>query len=134
MHASLHWWLKIVKNFSTIEYSGGTLLYFSFSCSGAIDPSPDFFLTMTYIAVTHRDNEMPDKYNEQHPLWDEHTGRDPIVVTAIHSGHALREEVREIMALDEASRLREEDLSLLKTRSLAEILTLLHMIYAAIRV
>jgi len=109
MHASLHWWLKIVKNFSTIEYSGGTLLYFSFSCSGAIDPSPDFFLTMTYIAVTHRDNEMPDKYNEQHPLWDEHTGRDPIIVTAIHSGHALREEVREIMALDEASRLREED-------------------------
>jgi len=47
--------------------------------------------------------------DQQHPLWDEHTGQDPIVVTAIHSGHALREELREIMALDEESRLREED-------------------------
>lgn len=52
---------------------------------------------------------MPNRYDEQHPLWDEHTGRDPIVVTAIHSGHALRQELQEIIALDEANRLREED-------------------------
>lgn len=43
------------------------------------------------------------------PLWEEHTGSDPIIVTAIHSGHSLREELGEIMALGEASRLREED-------------------------
>ena len=52
---------------------------------------------------------MANGEQEKHPLWDEHTGADPIVVTAIHSGHALREELQEIMALDEASRLREED-------------------------
>lgn len=47
--------------------------------------------------------------NDQHPLWDEHRGADPVIVTAIHSGHALREELAEIMALDESQRLREED-------------------------
>jgi N-formylglutamate deformylase len=47
--------------------------------------------------------------NSKHPLWDEHTGTDPIVVTAIHSGHALREELQEIMLLSEDERLREED-------------------------
>ena len=52
---------------------------------------------------------MTEYKSNKHPLWDEHTGSDPIVVTAIHSGHALREELQEIMALDEASRLREED-------------------------
>ena len=52
---------------------------------------------------------MTDDYDGKHPLWDVHTGRDPVVVTAIHSGHALREELMAIMALDEASRLREED-------------------------
>lgn len=52
---------------------------------------------------------MADNFNETHPLWDKHVGSDPIVVTAIHSGHALRDELMEIMALDEESRLREED-------------------------
>lgn len=52
---------------------------------------------------------MANEERDKHPLWDEHTGADPIVVTAIHSGHALREELLETMALDEASRLREED-------------------------
>jgi len=47
--------------------------------------------------------------NTRHPLWDEHTGSDPIVVTAVHCGHALRDELREIVALDEKSRLHEED-------------------------
>lgn len=44
-----------------------------------------------------------------HPLWDEHKGHDPVIVTAIHSGHALRPEILDIMALDEEQRLREED-------------------------
>lgn len=64
---------------------------------------------MTYMVLTKCDNEMSGSYNDQHPLWDKHIGRDPVVVTAIHSGHAMREELREIMALEEASRLREED-------------------------
>lgn len=33
----------------------------------------------------------------------------PLVVTAIHNGHAIRDEVAAIMALSEADRLREED-------------------------
>lgn len=47
--------------------------------------------------------------NFKHPLWDEHSGTDPVIVTAIHSGHALRPELEEIIALDEETRLREED-------------------------
>ncbi|HEC15932.1 MAG TPA: N-formylglutamate amidohydrolase [Sedimenticola sp.] len=52
---------------------------------------------------------MPDSQDHDHPLWDEHLGGDPVIVTAVHSGHALREELREIIALDEKTRLREED-------------------------
>ena len=52
---------------------------------------------------------MTDKEHQGHPLWDEHTGTDPVMVTAVHSGHALRDELREIMALDDKTRLREED-------------------------
>jgi N-formylglutamate amidohydrolase len=36
-------------------------------------------------------------------------GDGPIVATAIHDGHALREEVAALTALDDAARLREED-------------------------
>ncbi len=36
-------------------------------------------------------------------------GDGPVVATAIHQGHGLRPEVAERMALDEATRLREED-------------------------
>jgi N-formylglutamate amidohydrolase len=36
-------------------------------------------------------------------------GDGPIVATAIHDGHALREEVAALTALEEADRLREED-------------------------
>ena len=34
---------------------------------------------------------------------------DPIIATAIHAGHGLSDELRPYMALDNASRLREED-------------------------
>jgi N-formylglutamate amidohydrolase len=36
-------------------------------------------------------------------------GQEPLAATAIHNGHALREEVAEIAALSEPDRLREED-------------------------
>ena len=36
-------------------------------------------------------------------------GDGPIVATAIHDGHAVRPEVAELLALDSATRLREED-------------------------
>lgn len=34
---------------------------------------------------------------------------DPIIATAIHAGHALGVEIMPFVALDEATRLREED-------------------------
>ncbi|MFC1748932.1 N-formylglutamate amidohydrolase [Pseudomonadota bacterium] len=52
---------------------------------------------------------MSEPSEKGHPLWDEHTGADPVIVTAVHSGHALREELLEVIALDERTRLREED-------------------------
>lgn len=42
-------------------------------------------------------------------LWSVERGASPIVGTAIHNGHGLREEVAAAMALDDAQRLREED-------------------------
>lgn len=36
-------------------------------------------------------------------------GPGPIIATAIHDGHALRDELASLVCLDEASRLREED-------------------------
>ncbi len=42
-------------------------------------------------------------------IWNLERGLGPVVATAIHDGHAVREEVIRHMALDEASRLREED-------------------------
>jgi N-formylglutamate amidohydrolase len=41
--------------------------------------------------------------------WNVERGEGPIVAMAIHHGHLLRDEVQGHMALDEASRLREED-------------------------
>ena len=41
--------------------------------------------------------------------WRASRGEGPVVATAIHDGHGLRDEVRAAMALDEAGRLREED-------------------------
>jgi N-formylglutamate deformylase len=42
-------------------------------------------------------------------LWKLTVGNNPLVATAIHNGHDTREEIRELLALDESSRLREED-------------------------
>jgi len=47
--------------------------------------------------------------NNLHPLWSVHTGEDVIFATALHAGHDIRREMAQIMALDELSRLREED-------------------------
>ena len=46
---------------------------------------------------------------EQTVIWELHRGNSPLVGAAIHDGHALRDEVAEIMALNELERLREED-------------------------
>jgi N-formylglutamate amidohydrolase len=36
-------------------------------------------------------------------------GNGPVIAASIHSGHAVRDEVRDQLALDENNRLREED-------------------------
>ena len=41
--------------------------------------------------------------------WTVETGDDPIVATAIHAGHELRDDVADLMKLAEDDRLREED-------------------------
>jgi N-formylglutamate amidohydrolase len=46
---------------------------------------------------------------EQSIIWELHEGNSPLVATAIHDGHAVREEVAELLAVDEVERLREED-------------------------
>jgi N-formylglutamate deformylase len=46
---------------------------------------------------------------EQAVNWTLEEGNSPLVATAIHDGHGLRDEVAEIMLLGEADRLREED-------------------------
>ena len=43
------------------------------------------------------------------PIWRLQIGHGPLVATAIHDGHELREELLDYVALDEAGRLREED-------------------------
>ena len=42
-------------------------------------------------------------------VWTKVLGEGPLVALALHSGHDLRPEVREIMSLEENDRLREED-------------------------
>ncbi|KAA3620040.1 MAG: N-formylglutamate amidohydrolase [Calditrichaeota bacterium] len=42
-------------------------------------------------------------------IWQLNQGDVPLVATAIHNGHNLREEVADLMALSDAERLREED-------------------------
>lgn len=42
-------------------------------------------------------------------MWDIYQGNGPLVATAIHNGNQIRPELSEYMALDENSRLREED-------------------------
>jgi len=43
------------------------------------------------------------------PIWHLTTGNGPLVATAVHNGHAVRKEVDNLFALDDAGRLREED-------------------------
>jgi len=43
------------------------------------------------------------------PIWRFHIGDGPLVATAIHDGHAMRDDLLEHTALDDAGRLREED-------------------------
>ncbi len=50
-----------------------------------------------------------DTSNDDQLWWRLARGEGPVVATAIHDGHGLREEVRAAMALGEADRLREED-------------------------
>lgn len=42
-------------------------------------------------------------------IWLEHQGEGPVFATAIHAGHNIRNELLPLLALDEATRLREED-------------------------
>lgn len=42
-------------------------------------------------------------------IWRLQIGHGPLVATAIHDGHDLRDEIVEYMSLDDAGRLREED-------------------------
>jgi hypothetical protein len=42
-------------------------------------------------------------------IWKLKKGDSPIIATAVHDGHNLRDEVAEIMKLSESDRLREED-------------------------
>jgi N-formylglutamate deformylase len=43
------------------------------------------------------------------PIWRGEEGESPIVAVAVHAGHALRTSIAGLTALDDASRLREED-------------------------
>ncbi len=47
--------------------------------------------------------------NDQLEIWKMHIGDSPIVATAIHDGHQLREDVAGLIALSDKERLREED-------------------------
>lgn len=42
-------------------------------------------------------------------LWTVHRGASPVIGTAIHDGHGMREQLRALTALTDAERLREED-------------------------
>ncbi|MBC8868534.1 MAG: N-formylglutamate amidohydrolase [Planctomycetes bacterium] len=46
---------------------------------------------------------------DSEPIWRLHAGGGPLVATAIHDGNDVRDEVAELLALDDATRLREED-------------------------
>lgn len=46
---------------------------------------------------------------ENGPLWTSHRGPGPLIGLAVHSGHQIRAELRRRFAIDEATRLREED-------------------------
>ena len=43
------------------------------------------------------------------PVWQVARGEGPLVATAVHAGHAVRDNVFAQLALDDGERLREED-------------------------
>lgn len=45
----------------------------------------------------------------ENKIWLEHQGEGPLIATAIHAGHDIRNELLPLLAIDEATRLREED-------------------------
>ena len=49
------------------------------------------------------------KVNINSTNWHIQKGNSPLIVTAIHDGHKIRDEIAEIIALSEEERLREED-------------------------
>ena len=44
------------------------------------------------------------------PVWQGTESDSPVIAVAVHAGHLLRDEIAGVMALDEATRSREEDL------------------------
>ena len=42
-------------------------------------------------------------------IWRQMTGNGPLVAAAVHAGHAMRDSLRQHLAIDPAARLREED-------------------------
>lgn len=50
-----------------------------------------------------------NRLTDDQMFWHVTRGVGPVIATAIHDGHGLREDVREAMALSDADRLREED-------------------------
>ncbi len=53
-------------------------------------------------------NTIPESEGEN-VIWNLKRGDSPLIATAVHDGHDLRDEVAEIMKLGERDRLREED-------------------------
>lgn len=53
-------------------------------------------------------NTIPENEGEDF-IWKSKRGDSPLIATAVHDGHDLRDEVAEIMKLSEQDRLREED-------------------------
>lgn len=45
----------------------------------------------------------------ENKIWLEHQGEGPLFATAIHAGHNIRNELLPLLAIDEPTRLREED-------------------------
>jgi N-formylglutamate amidohydrolase len=63
---------------------------------------------------------------EPGPLWTVHVGGGPVVATAIHDGHELRPDVRRLIRLSDAERLREEDPYTASWTSLAPTRVVVH--------
>ncbi|MBH9537122.1 N-formylglutamate amidohydrolase [Novosphingopyxis sp. YJ-S2-01] len=51
----------------------------------------------------------PDTTTPDGADWQVQTGEGPIIATAIHSGHRIREELKPYLAIEDKGRLREED-------------------------